>query len=242
MEGGGSPTKTFPCRFCDQVFVTAQALGGHQNCHRHEREAMKKAREEQERLSVLAPPLMEPLLPQTVPTYISNIRNHHLPLGDVSRFHGPTFEPNRMVPKEYYFQPFAHQQQIHPVNNSYFDMKNYSNNSFETPIGRATLVPGHHVGFPSYYEGILGQEKPQREPQIYDFFANESRGTSMTTGVVNQLNTNLSTSPIVGDKAKEGSTIVGPSTSLVMMDTGEATDNKDGNDKTGIELDLTLRL
>lgn len=235
MEGGGSPAKTYPCKFCDQVFVTAQALGGHQNSHRHQREAMRKAREERERLFLLAPPPFEPLLPPNMPTHIANFRNDQNPLGeiqnplgDISRFHGPTDVPNRMVPKEYYFQPFAHQQHIRPNKNYYFGTRNHSNNSYATPAGSATLLSGHHMDFASYYE---------RVPRSYDFFAND------TTGITNQFDTNQSSTPIEGDEAKKGNTIVGPSTGVVMKETGEkSTDNNDGNDMTSIEIDLTLRL
>ncbi|KAF3335797.1 Zinc finger protein JAGGED [Carex littledalei] len=221
MEGGGSPAKTYPCKFCDQVFVTAQALGGHQNSHRHQREAMRKAREERERLFLLAPPPFEPLLPPNMPTHIPNFRNDQNSLGDISQFHGPTRVPNRMVPKEYYFQPFAHQQHIRPNKNCYFGTRNHSNNPYATPAGSAFLLSGHHMDSPSYYEGV---------PRSYDFFAND------TTGIANQLNTNQSSTPIEG-------VIVGPSTAVVMKETGEkSTDNNDRNDKTGIELDLTLRL
>lgn len=217
MEGGGNPAKTYPCKFCDQVFVTAQALGGHQNSHRHQREAIRKAREERERLFLLAPPPFEPLLPPNMPTHIPNFRNDQNPLGDISRFHGPTHAPNCMVPKEYYFHPFAHQQHIRANKNYYFGTRNHSNNSYATMAGSA-----------SYYEGV---------PRSYDFFAND------TTGITNQFDTNQSSTPIEGDETKKGNTIVGPSTGVVMKETGEkSTDNNDGNDMTSIEIDLTLRL
>ncbi|KAF3319832.1 Zinc finger protein JAGGED [Carex littledalei] len=228
MEGGGRPAKSYPCKFCDQVFVTAQALGGHQNSHRHQREAMRKAREERERLFLLAPPPFEPLLPPNMPTHIPNFRNDQNSLGDISRFHGPTHVPNRMVPKEYYVQPFAHQQHIHPNKNYYFGTRNHSNNPYATSAGSATLLSGHHMEFPSYYEGV---------PRSYNFFPTD------TTGITNQLDTNQSSTPIEGGEGNKGNTIVGPLTGVVMREIGEkSTDNNDGNDETSIEIDLTLRL
>jgi C2H2-type zinc finger len=242
MERRGTTEKMHPCQFCDQVFVSAQALGGHQNCHRHERELMKKAKEHQRQLSMLAPHMPRPLLPPTVPTYSPNFSNHQNLLGGVSDFHGPTYVPNRMVPKEYYFRPSSHQQQARPLNNYYFGMRNHSNNPFQTPVGSATLFPRSHAGFSSYYEGMPMQKKPRYEPISYDFFAHDGQSLS-TTMIVNQAETNLSSSTIEGEKSKEGSTIAGPSVPLTMKHAGDkASDNKDGNNETCTELDLTLRL
>jgi C2H2-type zinc finger len=245
MERRGNTEKMHPCQFCDQVFVSAQALGGHQNCHRHERELMKKAKEHQQQLSMLAPHMSRPLLPPTVPTYHyhPNFSNHQNLLGGVSRFHGPTYVPNRRVPNEYYSQPSAHQQQARPMKNFYFGMRNHSNNPFQTPVGNATLFPRHHAGFSSYYEGMPMQKKPRYEPQIYDFFAHDGEGMS-TTKIVNQAETNPPSSIIEGENAKEaGRTMAGPSVALTMKHTDEkASDNKDGNDETCTELDLTFRL
>lgn len=36
-SGQTGPSRSFPCRFCGREFRNAQALGGHMNVHRHER-------------------------------------------------------------------------------------------------------------------------------------------------------------------------------------------------------------
>ncbi|KAH7691894.1 beta-beta-alpha zinc fingers domain-containing protein [Dioscorea alata] len=53
--------KRFNCKFCDQTFTTGQALGGHQNCHRAQRNALKLA--VQPNTAVLVNPNHRPIMP-----------------------------------------------------------------------------------------------------------------------------------------------------------------------------------
>ncbi|CAL9084748.1 unnamed protein product, partial [Musa textilis] len=74
--------RTFKCQYCDRMFTSSQALGGHQNGHRRERDAAKRAEHEAEFYGMQVPPV--PMLPSATymhphHSYIHAARAQYVP-------------------------------------------------------------------------------------------------------------------------------------------------------------------
>lgn len=97
----GIKARVFSCNYCHRVFTTSQALGGHQNGHRRERELVKRA---QRHAQILANPMHpslrfnSPYMDRSSPfAYGLESAGHHLltvPL--------PVMNPNPL-----YYQPYS---------------------------------------------------------------------------------------------------------------------------------------
>ncbi|CAL9168027.1 unnamed protein product [Musa hybrid cultivar] len=99
----GKGKKAFKCRYCDRVFATSQALGGHQNGHRRERDAARRA----ERAAELFYSMQTTPVPMlSFPSFLHSSQ----PLVHGARGHlqQPLCPPYHPVP------PSAHYQHYHP--------------------------------------------------------------------------------------------------------------------------------
>ncbi|WOK92766.1 hypothetical protein Cni_G01457 [Canna indica] len=94
--------RTFKCHYCDRMFTSSQALGGHQNGHRRERDAAKRAEHEAE-LYNMQTPLM-PMFSSPSPFLHPNQSFMHAAR---SHFQSSVYPPNHPVPRRSFYHPYS---------------------------------------------------------------------------------------------------------------------------------------
>lgn len=257
MEGSGENVARYPCKFCDKVFFSYQAYGGHQNSHREEREtAVVRQREpnfpiqtvSQSQRLLLDPtvrahivpnvgnmhtePRMQPLFLPTIRTRAPNNGNVQMPHHSNCYFRRPTYLTTRLIPRESIFHPYARRSHIYQNTNLH--------NGFGYPSTNP-LLPTFR--YPTHRLPLAQQQvNAYAEPRVHDFFAAEN--DNMTSS---QSNIHASNRSIGVEERSEQNTIAGPSnasTEKHIAGPSNASTKKHGDDKCGAnnELDLTLRL
>lgn len=107
-------TKAFKCQYCDRVFMSPQAFGGHQNSHRRERDAAKRAE-----LAASLP--MSMIHFHASRPYSNNSLFMHQQPQVVSPFQPWVMHQQRPVP---FFSPLHNRYYNGPRLDSYYSMNN----------------------------------------------------------------------------------------------------------------------
>ncbi|XP_072969588.1 uncharacterized protein [Typha angustifolia] len=254
MDGGKKGEKRFPCNYCDRMFTSSQALGGHQNGHRIERETTRKAQEEAHLLAMQMPP---PFPSARCPSF--RPMNHHILLQHGHQNHAQSLSrlANRSIPRLPYCQPHRSLNCAHdgmrPRHHARFaspypftipyargmardeDPRFSARNSttvITTNVGGVTRGGDPRLGFPPPRLGY-----PYTTPHVGGMARNEEQPVFMNSG--RNYNVNNGGSHVLAERAQVNMT--GPLTSMIVnhVNRGEVSDIKNATEK---EIDLTLRL
>ncbi|RWW36327.1 hypothetical protein BHE74_00058660 [Ensete ventricosum] len=228
--------RTFKCQYCDRMFTSSQALGGHQNGHRRERDAAKRAEHEAEFYGMQVPPV--PMLPSTPymhphHSYMHPARAqyvpplHPMPYRPIPR-PSPGYQPHHLLHHHHHHHHQQQQQQQHP-----YSFHNYG----DATMRMDPRYTSRHPFLASPYGDHLSREEEQWRIAQWQRSYHARHG-----GVLRQTRPEMAQARM--ERPSTSTRMEGPSSSTnfslaFKQDRVGAPDAKNAGDE---EIDLTLRL
>ncbi|RZS01601.1 hypothetical protein BHM03_00031481 [Ensete ventricosum] len=228
--------RTFKCQYCDRMFTSSQALGGHQNGHRRERDAAKRAEHEAEFYGMQVPPV--PMLPSTPymhphHSYMHPARAqyvpplHPMPYRPIPR-PSPGYQPHHLLHHHHHHHHQQQQQQQHP-----YSFHNYG----DATMRMDPRYTSRHPFLASPYGDHLSREEEQWRIAQWQRSYHPRHG-----GVLRQTRPEMAQARM--ERPSTSTRMEGPSSSTnfslaFKQDRVGAPDAKNAGDE---EIDLTLRL
>ncbi|XP_038985572.1 zinc finger protein KNUCKLES-like [Phoenix dactylifera] len=184
VEMKGARRKLFMCQYCDKAFTSSQALGGHQNGHRNEREIAKKTKQEIEIHGIQNPFVSMPT------TLLHNTRQGNLCL--------PLYSPYHTTPAPTNYHPFHIAKYLYSTHGATSHGQRFSSEySFNgSSNDRAMLINEEHLKFLNWKRNYRLQLNACSEIRPNTMQASKAEPSSSTN-----INQNLQQD---GNKVKDG--------------------------------------
>lgn len=249
-DNTGEGRKKFCCKYCDKTFSSAQALGGHQNCHLKEREAIRRAQLEAELFAIqsklqssknVSTPFSHPQNPYS--SYSPMQISAPAPAPATASLRPPSNFFSSPIPHKYRYQPYTvpNYSFYHPIAQSHrLDPR--------PPIGPPSSSSGHgHMsGDEMNYRlmGLQGKNSPNNKSCLHQDIKYEGAGLVYPLVFRNKNNSfrNGGASSFKNIIPTNGNDGQSPSAMASTSSGHNGDSGKDGESDRDGDIDLTLRL